>query len=272
MRKEADNLCTVREKFWIWGHPPGSHNGLPGLPGASRMTPAEAARWLGVPNLLMVSYGGCPEPPFDRHAMALGDLRNVVWSIIGNASSTRNDRKSDLDEVITLAEKFPNVTGAVMDDFFTDSEPYGRYVVKDIQRFRDRLHGAPRPLDLWVVLYRHQVGLPIAEYLNLCDVVTFWTWKAADLGDLERNFDEFQSLASEKRKVLGCYFWDYGGEKPMPLELMQHQCQLGLKWLEQGEIEGMIFLASCICDLGLEAVEWTRDWIARVGERSLPSI
>ena len=35
----------------------------------------------------------------------------------------------------------------------------------------------------------------------------------------------------------------------------------------QGRIDGMIFLASCLCDLGLEAVEWTRAWIADVGNQ-----
>ena len=47
----------------------------------------------------------------------------------------------------------------------------------------------------------------------------------------------------------------------MPIELMEHQCRMGRKWLENGRIEGMIFLASCICDMGLETVEWTRRWI-----------
>ena len=31
----------------------------------------------------------------------------------------------------------------------------------------------------------------------------------------------------------------------------------------------MIFLASCICDLNLEAVEWTREWIASVADEEL---
>ena len=31
----------------------------------------------------------------------------------------------------------------------------------------------------------------------------------------------------------------------------------------------MIFLATNICDLGLEAVEWTRQWIAQVGDQPL---
>ena len=60
--------------------------------------------------------------------------------------------------------------------------------------------------------------------------------------------------------------YDYGEKKPMPISLMEQQCQLGLQWLQEERIEGMIFLASCICDLGLEAVEWTREWIQDVGE------
>ena len=76
-------------------------------------------------------------------------------------------------------------------------------------------------------------------------------------------------MASKPRKVLGCYMWDYGGLQPMPLELMEYQCNLGLKWLKEGRIDGMIFLASCICDLGIDAVEWTRKWIANVRDQAL---
>ena len=47
----------------------------------------------------------------------------------------------------------------------------------------------------------------------------------------------------------------------------QEQCELGLEWLKQGRIDGMIFLASCICDLDLETVEWTRKWIQKVGDQ-----
>ena len=60
--------------------------------------------------------------------------------------------------------------------------------------------------------------------------------------------------------------WDYGNRRPMSLERMMRQCDVGLNWLAKGKIEGMIFLASCICDLELEAVEWTRRWIADVGD------
>jgi len=50
---------------------------------------------------------------------------------------------------------------------------------------------------------------------------------------------------------------------------MRHQCELGLQWLKLGRIEGMIFLATKICDLDLEAVEWTRQWMAQVGDQAI---
>jgi hypothetical protein len=55
----------------------------------------------------------------------------------------------------------------------------------------------------------------------------------------------------------------------MPLDVLRDLYGLGLDWLRQGRIEGMIFLASCICDLELEAVEWTREWIAKIGDESI---
>ena len=59
--------------------------------------------------------------------------------------------------------------------------------------------------------------------------------------------------------------WDYGDRKPIPVEVMERQCEAGLKWLREGRIEGIIFLPTCICDMELEAVEWTRRWIASHG-------
>ena len=63
--------------------------------------------------------------------------------------------------------------------------------------------------------------------------------------------------------------YDFYEKKPIPLDLMQQQTELGYQWLREGRIQGMIFLGSPICDLDLEAVQWTRRWIARVGDMPL---
>ena len=47
---------------------------------------------------------------------------------------------------------------------------------------------------------------------------------------------------------------------------MKHQCEFGLKWLQQGRIEKMVFLANTVCDMGFDVADWTRNWIAEVGD------
>lgn len=262
------NQRQVRDYFWMWGHQEGSHNRAVHSAGTSRMTPMEAALYLDIPNAMMVGYGGQPEPPFNQYAKSLVGLRNLVWSIVGDGSSKRNDHQSDLDEVIALSEEFPNIVGGLLDDFFQipdDKGKFSRYDLAAMHHFRDKLHGAPRPLDLYIVLYDHDLNTPLGDFLKAADIVTFWTWKADQLPHLEQNLSRAEGLIGNKKKMIGCYLWDYGAQKPIPLELMQYQCENGLRWLKEGRIDGMVFLASCICDLDLETVEWTREWIKKVG-------
>jgi len=263
----------VRERLWLWAHQAGSHNGQYGLPAPSSIAPAEAARSMDLDNVIMACYGDEPAPPLAPHAEPMRGLERLVWSIVGDTSSTRNDQQSDLEAVVSLAEQFPNVTGAMMDDFFLgEVAPDGRqarYLPRDVRQFRDRLHQATHPLDLWVVVYDRILDRPLGPHLDLCDVVTFWTWKAAELDKLADNFARLEQVAPAARKLLGCYMWDYGVGGPMPLEQMQRQCETALAWLRAGRIEGIIFLASCLCDLEVETVAWTRRWIARVGDELL---
>jgi hypothetical protein len=45
---------------------------------------------------------------------------------------------------------------------------------------------------------------------------------------------------------------------------MKQQTELGYRWLREGHIQGILFLGTPMVDLGLEAVEWTREWVAKV--------
>ncbi len=265
------NMSQVKDRFWIWGHEAGSHNNQYGLKGMSQMTPTEGAFFLGVPNLIMVRYKGKPAPPFDQCALALSPLKRVVWSIVGAGGETE---ANEVELVLDLASRFPNICGVHMDDFFYGKpDEKGRIAVHtpdELKAIKKRLVVDDRKFDLWVTLYTTNMDLPnIDKHLEQCDVVTYWTWRAEELNELEQNFNRLEQVSSSSRKVLGCYMWDYGDHKPISLSLMQHQCEFGLRYLREGRIEGIIFLASCICDLGLKAVEWTRKWIQEVGEENL---
>ena len=86
---------------------------------------------------------------------------------------------------------------------------------------------------------------------------------------MEDNFARLEELFPQPGKILGLYMWDFGETRPMPVDLMQLQCEAGLRWLREGRLEGMAFIASCVADLGLPAVEWTKRWIEEVGDEGL---
>jgi hypothetical protein len=258
----------VRDRLWLWGHDTGSHNEGWGLPGLSRISPVEAASYLGLPNLIMVRYKGRPPLPLDQYAVTLRTLRRVVWSVVGAHGQTDVAERAHM---LDLAAANLNVTGIMLDDFFVEKPGPGEepavLPLDGLRELRDQLAAGRRRLDLWAVLYEHQLDPKLAPFLELLDMVSLWTWDATKVPGIKDSLERLESVAPACRKVLGCYMWDYGSKKPMPLDLLEGQCQMGLELLRQGRIAGMIFLASCICDLGLEAVEWTRGWIARVGDQ-----
>ena len=143
--------------------------------------------------------------------------------------------------------------------------------IAQLRDVRRRLELGDRRLALWVTLYTHQLTPVIRPHLDLCDVITLWTWRAEDLGNLEANLAKLESLAPGKAIAPGCYMWDFRAKRAMPIKAMRRQCELGLRWLEAGRISGLIFLGTPICDLDLETVAWTRHWIKDVGDRPLPA-
>lgn len=274
-------MQKLRDNFWLWGQNFGSHHGVGQggkngyqLPGENKMDAAAGCKFFGIPNCCRVAMVAGPVPPFDAETEKLKDCRQVVWSAVGAGGVKRNsDNQSDIDEVLRQAEKYPNVTGAVLDDFFKSVEGFktggsiARHTVDSIQSMRDKLHGFRiRKLDLWMVWYSYQLDYPVQEYLELCDVITLWTWKGCDLSALDENIQKCVAKTPGKRRLAGCYMWNYGERCPLTRDQMQHQLDCYYKWIKRGVLEGIVLCSNCIADIGLETVEQTRQWLALVGE------
>jgi hypothetical protein len=267
--------ATVKDRLWLWCHVAGSYNGAYELPGKSQMTPAEAAFYMSIPNIFMLHRKGTPEPPLAQYALAFEPLREVVWGIVGAGGATTQGER---EMVLELALQNRKISGVVMDDFFkVTKEGTGKdgkvssLTEEELRVLKQRLTGTQKKLDLWVVLYESQLVPSITGHLRLCDVVQLWTWYGQNLEQLETNFENAAKLVPGTRMALGLYWWDFGNKKSLPMSAMQHQCELGLRWLRQGRIEAMVFCGSWLCDRGLETVEWTRQWIQRVGSQKVPA-
>lgn len=259
------------DRMWLWGQNPGSHHLIPTfkLSGHNRMDAITGCRHFNIPNCLRVVMPSGPEPPFDRETEKLSSLRQVVWSVVGSHGVSRNDdNNSDLEEVLRQAEKFPNVTGAVLDDFFRSPQDAAggaspaRHTLENLEKICSVLHNFPgRRLDLWLVWYDFQLVMDVTAYLKLCDIITFWTWQARELAMLENNFQKFLRLTPGKRRFCGIYLWDYGDGKPINSEMLRHQCEFCYHRMRDGELEGMIICSNCVADIGLESVKIVEDFL-----------
>lgn len=257
---------TVRDRIWIWGGAPGATNDDWGH-APSRMTAAEAAFYMGIPNLFLIRHKGRPQlEEYDQYAIALSPLKRVVWAVVESGGETAPERR---DYVLKMPARFPNISGFIMDDYFK-GDGTAHLTVDQLRELQQRRRTADgRTLPLYVVVYTHQLHLPIQDHLKYCDKITFWTWKSEDLARLQENFERLEKITPDHPKLLGCYLWDFGNKAPMPLERMKAQTQYGYQLLQEGRIEGMIFLEHGVCDIGLDTVEWTRAWLDEVGEKRL---
>jgi hypothetical protein len=260
---------TLRDRLWMWGHDAGSLKKTYGFGSkGGDIMPGDAIKTMGIPNVCMVRFTGTPLPPYDDYVKQFAHAKRLTWSFVDGdrGHTTEQKRRQALD----LAAKLPNFVGLDMDDFFLEKgapkteggEAQAHLSVEQVQKVREELVVKGRRLDLSLVLYSNQLNPAIKRHIDLVDAVYFWTWQASDLKNLEANFAAYRKIAPAKRTLLGLYMWDFGDKKPIPQALMEHQCRLGLEWLKKGEVEGLIFHCTPLCDMNLEAVEWSKRWIA----------
>ncbi len=259
------------DKLWLWGQDTSSHQRAAGnaqwkLPDTNQMDPVQGAEYLGISNIYRVVMCGKPEPPFDEESIKMKNMRRVVWSAMGDSGSHRNDQSSDLEEVLRQAKKFPNITGAVLDDFFAHRtepvESWARYSVEEVRAMKQRLHRAS--LDLRVVWYKRQLEFDIDDYLREFDVITYWNMKApAEHSILRKDLARMIERTPGKRRMTGCYIWNYGEGKPLTVDEIKFECEAYYDLIRQGESEGIIFCSNCCADLpeNRAAVKWLRNWI-----------
>lgn len=266
----------LRDNMWLWGHQVDGHYGDYNIKSHSRMTPAEASMYVGIPNVIMVDLGEKASLPPDRQeALAVSSLQKVVWSVrhpvrISKNKDFNEDESitEDIEKIHNLADEFDNINGVILDDFQMEMERPGTtpQVMKEFSASVKNNHPF---LDTYVVVYDHMLDSDVWYYLKYFDVVTLWTWESKNLENLEATFNICKEKIGDKQLLLGLYLYDYGGKKPMSVKRMKYQCEFALEKMKKGQISGMIFLASCICDLNLDAIKWTKDWIKELGDKKI---
>lgn len=270
-------MAIARDKFWLFGVRPHQDDiwfGSRHKPNAgrkfsySRITPAEGAFMLDIPNLIMVVCDGEPAN-FSHDAYGYAEsfcrLKNVQWSCTGSAGFRSGNEEEFL---CALAEDYPNICGAYLDDFFSDPfiqkatvrQEQGENAKIRLAEISKKLEKAPRPMDLHMVYYTRDLDLDVSVFEKVT-MLSMWTWNSENLPMLEENFLTMEKRFPDKKKMIGIYMFDFEAGHPISNELMEHQCNFALRMLKEGRIDGIIFEANSIMGMRMESELWLRKWI-----------
>jgi len=277
LRRYEPNL---RDRLWMWGDGPGTLVGrhsynIPFIK-QEHTDLADAIDYMGIPNVCVVRWMGKPEPPFDEYIKQFHKTKRVGWTVIDGPGLPDETYAQKKQWAFEMAEKMPNLVGFYLDDYFHGRTPpegqedlRASLTLDQLRDLRSEMNSLKRPTDLAAVLYSHQLHPGIKRHIAVCDVVSFWVWSAGDLAALGNIFKQYRELVPDKPTLLGIYMWDFGGKKPVTKELMKAQLDFALEQFKKGQIEGLIFHCTSLCNNDIEAVEYSKKWIAEYGEETI---
>ncbi|MBI2926044.1 MAG: hypothetical protein HYY24_10105 [Verrucomicrobia bacterium] len=261
--------AVARDLMWVWGNPEMAQPGEQTLATFAQASPAQRARLLGVPNVVLAGHG---LPNNDRAADTLtgqvAEFKRLVWEIAPDGESggppfVYADRLARLRR---LVDAHPQIEGVLLDDMSTIGIDKG-FKPEHIRQVRALLPGRYRSVKVWGVVYTMSLERAgIDDYIRELDIINLWTWHAKDLVRLEQNVAHCERLFSRKPIVLGLYLYDYGGGRRMPLDLLQQQCETALKLAQARRIQGIVFLK---ITNDADAVAWAANWIKEVGDQRI---
>lgn len=234
----------------------------------------------------------------EQWAISFESMQRVNWAAVG---SSGGGGLKTVPDIVSIAKSYPNLTGIYLDDFVKDrsKRPDGTFAGKpamsedELTAMRAQLAKVGRPMEVWTTVYTYDLDPQHADYthcdpplvnsLKHFDVIVLWTWKSDDLRDLEKNLARLEAAKPKSTRIaLGVYLWDYTGideakkadptyrfGKPTPLALMEQQCSLGLKWLNEGRVSDLVILGNSHLDIGINTAPWMRDWIKKHGDEKL---
>ena len=239
----------------------------------SRITPAEGAFMLDIPNMAMVKNADGVPAAFSKDAIGYMEsfcaMDRMIWSAMGSGGfRTGNEEKF----ICELAEKYRNVTGVYLDDLLSPLRKKGNAdpeaLREMLREIREGLNAAPRPMKLYATWYWHDDPPKFLE--DFVDTLVFWTWNSEDLVKLRERFESVEKKFKKAKLMLGVYFYDYYNRRPVTDEMMELQCGYGLSLMKEGRLDGMMFLGNNLLGAQLPSEYWLREWVEKVKYTEVP--
>jgi hypothetical protein len=279
---EAQQAASLRDGAWSWGYI--IHGKIPGqvpfvFEGESGCSLETAAEYFGMRNVVLMNgttetgkWGaGWTSEDLDR----LKNFKRVLCVL--HLGDPRGAAKAAAN-ISALSKKYPNVFGAMIDDFYPVETKLPVETLKDAYT---ALKSENPALKLYVVRYTHSKDEELIPYLPYFDVASLWVWqqnKNAWLSGIDQRVERFKQV-THKPVVIGLYLHDFGTPnpdktprprynwtKPVPMDTLEAQFVKTADLLRRGKIEGFIVPQNGWLDYESHRpqIQWTRqylDWL-----------
>ncbi len=245
-------MQTLDTRFWLWGY---SLDTVPGpimfVPEESRCSIETAARYLGCGTLVWMNsahdFDMLKPESFER----LKEFPQIICGLTHIESNGPGKGgwkclyKEAARRISELSLQFPNIKGAIIDDFLHETGPSKNITPEEVKAIRDELKSVNPELKLFVVQYfvtqKPDTLKPFADYF---DGFTSWPWHSTDYYWKTLYDDEIRHLREhypDKIIVQGMFvnaYGDGGTMTPQPMDQMELQCACFSKKLDAGIIDG----------------------------------
>jgi hypothetical protein len=164
--------------------------------------------------------------------------------------------------VSDLSVQFPNVKGGYDDDLMGMIKKQG-YTPDQYAPVYHELKKKNPNNKLWAVVYSHELEeKQWAQFAPYMDLISFWIWKKEDLPDLDRHINRCREVFPGKPISMGCYLRDWPSRTAMPAEMLKHQWERVVKYLQDGLISQFEIIEGMLIDWYPEPSRWVKDFIA----------
>ena len=125
---------------------------------------------------------------------------------------------------------------------------------------------------MWMVLYTREFGLDadadaaFQPYIAPFDGVILWTWEERDIVLFEEKYARFRRITEGKRRMFGCYLWNFGERKEATADAVRWQLDRYLGLMRAGVAEGIILHTNTMADLDYPAYDAALAWMDEHGD------
>lgn len=247
---------TTNNGLWVWGYTPNASGRVPFVNRKTYCSLVTGADYLGADNVI------CMDSNFDIDALTADTMSRFtkfkqvvcVLTHYEDAEGWHRLYKEAASRISKLSLQFPNITGAIIDDFRDPPGPSGKMTVEELKEVYEALKSANPSLKLYIVRYHvRQDYEELLAYKDYFDGINIWCWNSTDhFWKMLYKFDllKLHQVLPGKEVLQGQFIHDFGAGDwvPMPMDQLALQCDKISLAMREKQINGWVVLQNGFFD------------------------